>query len=87
MKKELLITFKDPDAAYEAINEYVEDDIKASNLDEEERDAIREIRQEKYGEVTSKFLEYGEYITIAFNLETSEARVVSKKELEEMRNG
>lgn len=58
----MVITFKTPDAASEAIDEYMEANPEA------DRAAVEK--------AVAKFVEYGEYAWIDINLETGEARVV-----------
>lgn len=75
---EFKVTLKDPDAFYEAITEAIErclEDVK----DPEEREAVREIRRERLGQFISRWVEYGEYVTIVFNDDLNTALVEQVK--------
>jgi hypothetical protein len=69
----LVITFKDPDGVFEAIKQYVDDTYK--NSDELtklalEFDTERELK---------KWIEYGEYVSIEFDLDEGTAEVVPNR--------
>lgn len=81
------ITLKDTDAMYEAIQDHVTEELKASELAEDEQDAIRELRVEKYSEIIGKFFEYSEYLTVEVDTDSETARVVTASELYKARNG
>lgn len=74
------ITFKDPDGPDDAIEEAFDnaDDLPK---DEEEREAVVEMRVEKLREaLTDKWLPYGEYVTLEYDTEADTMRVVPKRE-------
>ena len=76
------VTMKDPDQLYDAAAEAVDDELKATNLSEEERDAIREIRTEKVTDVADKWFRWGEYLTVEIDTEAETIRVVPAGETE-----
>lgn len=75
------VTLKDPDVLYDAIQEFVDDELKKSGLPEDEQDLLKEARVEKYNDACSIYFEYGEYVTIEIDTETSKARVIPWGEL------
>jgi hypothetical protein len=71
------ITVKDPDGVYESINEAVKKSVASiEGLEDFEREEMEESRTESVGEKLSKWIEYGEYITVEFDTETGEATVI-----------
>lgn len=74
------VTMKDTDVLHEAIYEAINDDLKSMNLDPEEKEAIRDVRFEKYLEVASKWFTYGEYLDIEIDTEEETIRVLGANE-------
>lgn len=70
------ITLKDPDTLYDAVSDFVTQELANSGLPEDEQELLRETREEKYRDVCSIYFQYGEYVTIEIDTETSKARVV-----------
>lgn len=70
------VYIKDTDVLQDAVEEAVDEELKGSNLEEDEQEAVRELRVEKALDVASTWWEYGEYITVEFDTETKTARVV-----------
>lgn len=70
------VTFKDPDAIYDALQDAVDEELAASGLDEEEQEAVKELRLEKYNNLAGKWIKWGEYIEIQFDTEAGTAVVV-----------
>lgn len=68
------VTMKDPDVLYDAINEALDEELK--DWDEDEADAVREIRHEKLSEMAGKWFEYGEYLTVEIDTDKQTIRVV-----------
>lgn len=69
------VQMKDPDTLYDAI----EDAIKAeteSVTDEEEREAVQEVRGKKVRALCAKWFEYGEYLTVEIDTEATTCVVV-----------
>lgn len=81
----ITVTLKDPDTMYDAVQDHVDEELKASNLPEDEQELVKDARVEKYSEILGNFFEYGEYLTVEFNTEAKTARVVSATELEKRR--
>lgn len=79
------VTMKDPDSLYEGVTDAVNEQLEKSDLPEDERDAVRELRVEKATDVGDLFFEYGEYLTIEIDTDNKTARVVSVAELERNR--
>lgn len=71
----LTITFKDPDGVSEAVINEVLATIP-DGLDEEERDDLISSRVTKINSKLDQWLEFGEYITIEFDLENRTARIL-----------
>jgi len=73
------VTLKDPDAFYEAIQDAVKDSItETPGISEREAEAIRELRHESTTNAISKWVEYGEYVTIEFDTGAGTATVIPK---------
>lgn len=71
------IAMKDPDALYEAINEAVTKDVVDNfKIDEDEQNAIIDMRKKKVGELCSKWFEYGEYLTVEIDTDAGTCTVV-----------
>lgn len=76
----ITVHIKDTDVLYDGITEVIDKELADSGLDEDEQEAIRDIRREKYDSVAEKWWEYGEYITVEFDTDTKEIRVVPVNE-------
>lgn len=72
------VTFKDPDVLHEAIEEAVEDTIDAAGLDEDEAEAIRDLRIKKVRDQVGKWFEYGEYLEVEIDTEKDTCTVVQR---------
>lgn len=72
------ITMKDPDGVYESVRQDVEDSVKALNLSKKETEALIEVRREEIMSKLGKWIEYGEYLNVAFDLEAMTATVVER---------
>jgi len=71
------VTFKDPDGVFECIRDTAKESVQAmETLDDEERKDLVESRQDSIGEKLSKWIEYGEYLTVEFDTAAGTARVV-----------
>ena len=71
------VTLKDPDGFYDCITDAVESSLNGTTFsDEEEFEKISEIRRENIKTAISKWVEYGEYITIEFDTTAGTATVV-----------
>jgi hypothetical protein len=66
------ITFKSPDGVSDGINDAVNKNFDDQDVSQHERD---DLRDEYYG-IVSKFVKYGEYVTIEIDTATGVAVVV-----------
>lgn len=75
------IHLKDPDGFSQSVDDAVEQAIQAEfpTADDDENEAIREMRTEKVWAALEKFVEYQEYVTIEFDTEKGTAEVVKRK--------
>lgn len=69
------VTMKDPDVLEDAINDAVKNALSEVDLPEDEILELREIRAEKVKEITDKWFEYGEYLTVEIDTESGTATV------------
>lgn len=76
MKFQVLL--KDPDGFCDGISEAAMEASLAIDgaFTEREREAVWKVREETFREFVSKWVEYGEYITIEFDTEANTATVV-----------
>jgi len=74
------VTMKDTDVLYDAIEDAVRIELAESGLDEEEQEAIQEIRREKYGNVASKWFRYGEYLDVEIDTDAQTIKVLGADE-------
>lgn len=80
------ITLKDPDGVGDSVREAAEaivSKVSGIDLDEEEREALVESKQEKLNELLEKWFDYGEYLTVEVDVEKKTIRVVPRDELQE----
>ena len=70
---------KDPDGPYECIRDAANDSLEAvANLSPEERDCLKEKRTEELTKFASKWLKWGEYVTVEFDTESGTATVIAE---------
>lgn len=70
------VTMKDPDTLHDAIRDAIKKDLKEYGVtDKDEQEALQEIRAEKIGKLTSKWFEYGEYLTVEIDTDAGTATV------------
>jgi hypothetical protein len=73
----LRIQLKDPDGFSDGVSEAVEQSIATSGItDDDEKEALTEARAEKVNKAIGRWVEYGEYVTIEFDIEAMTATVV-----------
>ena len=72
----LTISFKDPDALSDMIDDAVEKEVSALNLSTEEAEEVENIRRQKVSDKLSRWVEYGEYIRIEFDTDAGTASVL-----------
>lgn len=76
MSEKIVITFKDPDGVYESLREHVDDSLGVTeDLLPSERKRLVQERVSELGKKLSKWVEYGEYITVEFDLKAETATV------------
>lgn len=76
----ILITLKDPDTMHDAIEDHVTNELSSSELPQDEQDALREVRIEKYANIIGDWFGWGEYVTLEFDTEAKTARVLTTEE-------
>lgn len=76
------VTMKDPDTLWDCIREAVSEDLEqmVPELDADEKDALRDMRVEKVGELCSKWFKYSEYLTVEIDTEAKTCVVVPEKD-------
>jgi hypothetical protein len=70
------VSMKDPDTLYDAINDALEEELEPLGLDEDESEAVADVRRGKIREVCSKWFRYGEYLTVEIDTEAETCTVV-----------
>jgi len=71
------VTMKDPDTLHDAIREAVEREVAAMpDLDDDEREAIIEKRNEKVSDKCDRWFKYSEYLTVEIDTEAMTCVVV-----------
>jgi len=71
------VTMKDPDTLGDAIDQAVRAELKKiEGLDEEDRDALFDHRRDAMSDITSKWFEYGEYLTVEIDTDAKTAIVI-----------
>jgi hypothetical protein len=73
------VTMKNPDALHEAVREAVAGDMAKLELDDDERDSIAEMREEKTREFCKRWFKWSECITIEIDTIEGTCRVVEVK--------
>lgn len=72
------VTLKDPDTMHDAVDEAFEKLAKPEGVDAEEWADIREARAAKAKEdISNRWMEYGEYLEVEFDLDAKTATVLS----------
>lgn len=70
------VTMKDPDVLDDAITEAVANGMGEAPRDEDEREALAEVRREKARKLAAKWFEYGEYLTVEIDTDAGTCVVV-----------
>jgi nitrogen regulatory protein PII-like uncharacterized protein len=74
------IQFKDPDAPYEAIRDAAEEQVLAiEGISEDEAESLIDKRHGQIAEKLRKWIKFGEYVTIEFDIEEQTAIVIPVK--------
>lgn len=76
MNNKIRITFKDPDAVSNAVDDYLKSLDFDDKLDADEIDLVKEHRKEIVMEQLQTLFKWGEYVTLEVDLETEEIMVV-----------
>ena len=71
----IVMTFKNPDAVFEAIRDAVRKNLP-DGLTETEKESLEESRIEDADKALETWIKYSEYVTVEFDLEANAARVV-----------
>lgn len=79
----VLVYIKDPDAFSEGVFDAVDESLALTpGLSERERELLKEPRTEMAHEVMSRWVEYGEYVAIEFDIKERTAVVLTRAEYE-----
>lgn len=71
------VTLKDPDGFSEAVEQAVKDSLSEANgIDDDEKDTLREGREEGVWVGLGKWVQHQEYVTIEFDTDQSTATVL-----------
>lgn len=74
------VTMKDPDGSYESITDAAKEMVDGiQGIDANEREELMDNRVKKLNEFVSRWMEYGEYITVEFDTDAGTAVVVPRK--------
>lgn len=74
-----LLQMKDPDGVFESVREAVEEDVDKLGLPEDERDLLRDEREDRTNEQIKKWVRYGEYLTVEIDTDAGTCVVVPVK--------
>ena len=75
------VTMKDPDTLCDAITDAVESSVaQMPDLDQEEREAVREKRRDTVSDVCGAWFRYGEYLTVEIDTDAKTCVVVPNKD-------
>lgn len=77
------VSFKNPDALQESIEEAVNRTLTSSDLAEDEQEVVKEKRMENVGQLCEKWFKYGEYLLVEIDTVEETIRVVPVEEEEE----
>ena len=74
------VTMKDPDGAYDSIQDEAKKMVAAiEGITEAEREPIQESRTDMLRDFAGRWMEYGEYLTVEFDTEAGTATVIERK--------
>lgn len=73
------ITFKDPDAVSNAIQDHVAHDVRSLLLDRNDALMVEAIRTEKANEALTPWIRGGEYLEVEFDTEAKTATVIPNR--------
>jgi len=73
------VTMKDPEGAYDSIQDEAKKMVAAiEGITEDEREPIEESRADMLKAFASRWMTYGEYITVEFDTEAGTATVIER---------
>ena len=70
------VTFKDPDSLLDAIDDAVDESIPSEITNDEEREALGEVRKEKYRDLCKRWFEHSEYLRVEIDTEAKTCTVL-----------
>lgn len=74
------VTLKDPDTMHEAVEDALERMPCPEGVEADEWDHMRETRGEKIkADISTRWMEYGEYLVVEFDTDAKTATVVPNK--------
>lgn len=71
------VQLKDPDGFFDGVSDAIDASVESLDLDEEERDAVKERRRETVNSALEKWVKYSEYVTLEFDTDAGTATVVA----------
>lgn len=74
----LKVKMKDPDTLSDAIDDALESELSFI-VDDDEREAVAEVRREKISTLCNKWFEYGEYLEVEIDTDAKTCTVVPVK--------
>jgi len=72
------ITMKDPDGFYESVMDAITEDVRGIQ-DPDEREAVRQVREEKTHALLKRWFEYAEYLTVEVDTVAETCTVVTRE--------
>ena len=73
------VQMKDPDTLHDAIEEAVDADVQLiEGLEENELDAVKELRKQIITRLCAQWFEYGEYLTVEIDTDAQTCTVKRK---------
>jgi hypothetical protein len=70
---------KDPDCLHNALRDAVAEDMGGAKLDEDEADAVFQLRVEKAQKACARWFRWGEYLTVEIDTDAGTATVIPEK--------
>ena len=72
------VQLKDPDGFFDGVSDAIDASIESLDLDEDERDAVKDHRSETVNSALEKWVKYSEYVTLEFDTDAGTAIVVPR---------
>lgn len=70
------VTMKDPDTLHDAIKEAVARELGEISLEDDERDAVAEMRRARVAELCSQWFKWSEYLSVEIDTEARTCTVL-----------